>query len=641
MANVIKTVLTYQLNGTTRDFNIPFEYLARKFVVVTLLGKDRKVLTLNTDYRFATRTTISTTKAWGQADGYTHIELRRNTSATERLVDFTDGSILRAYDLNVAQIQTMHIAEEARDLTADTIGVNNNGDLDARNRKIVNLADAVNPRDAVPLGQIQGINQNAWQARNEAQQFRNQAETFKNQAQGFRNEAEAFRNTTNQNAQTTTADRAAALQSKEEAERARAAAQQSQQQAAASQTAASNSAAEAKREADRSKTEADRAKVEADKLGNWNQLAGTVDNVTGTSVTFKDKVGALGGFVSATPDGYRLKYTNFSTILRQDANAFYILTTNKGDVNGPFNSLRPMYIDNASGWVTFGNGAGVNGRLTTTEGVAVPNSKMYFNKSLIQLESQNFTDRAVNMRVWGNASGRNNVCEWGDAHGWLMYVQRRDWNANAGSNIQLSVNGQVVANNIISTGGAYFQNGHAVTLESASNMAHYIISKDGGRNNWYVGRGTNGNNDVALHSYVHGTTLSLRQNYAQVNKHFYVGSAVVATDGNVQGTKWGGKWLDVFLNDTYIKKTKAWTQVWSGSAGGGVSVTVSQDLRFRNIWIKCANNSWNHFRTGPDGIYFIASDGGWLRFQIHSNGRGFKNIADSRSVPQAIMVENE
>lgn len=191
MANVIKTVLTYQLDGSNRDFNIPFEYLARKFVVVTLIGVDRKVLTLNTDYRFATRTTISLTKAWGPADGYTTIELRRVTSTTDRLVDFTDGSILRAYDLNVAQIQTMHVAEEAHDLTADTIGVNDDGHLDARGRRIVNLANAVDDRDAVPFGQLKTMNQNSWQARNEALQFRNEAE-------GFRNEAEQFKNTSGQ-----------------------------------------------------------------------------------------------------------------------------------------------------------------------------------------------------------------------------------------------------------------------------------------------------------------------------------------------------------------------------------------------------------------------------------------------------------
>lgn len=198
MANVIKTVLTYQLDGSTRDFNIPFEYLARKFVVVTLIGVDRKVLTINTDYRFATRTTISLTKAWGPAEGYTTIELRRVTSTTDRLVDFTDGSILRAYDLNIAQIQTMHVAEEARDLTADTIGVNNDGHLDARGRRIVNLANAIDDRDAVPLGQLKMMDQSSWQARNEALQFRNEAETFRNQAEGFKNESSTIATNTKQ-----------------------------------------------------------------------------------------------------------------------------------------------------------------------------------------------------------------------------------------------------------------------------------------------------------------------------------------------------------------------------------------------------------------------------------------------------------
>lgn len=177
MASVIKTVLTYPLDGSTRDFNIPFEYLARKFVVVTLIGKDRKVLTINADYRFATRTTISLTKAWGPADSYETIEVRRVTSTTDRLVDFTDGSILRAYDLNVAQIQTMHVAEEARDLTSDTIGVNNDGHLDARGRRVVNVADGIDPGDAVTVGQMNRWSGSAADSANKAKTSENNAKT--------------------------------------------------------------------------------------------------------------------------------------------------------------------------------------------------------------------------------------------------------------------------------------------------------------------------------------------------------------------------------------------------------------------------------------------------------------------------------
>ena len=355
MANVIKTVLTYQLDGSNRDFNIPFEYLARKFVVVTLIGVDRKVLTINTDYRFATRTTISLTKAWGPADGYTTIELRRVTSTTDRLVDFTDGSILRAYDLNVAQIQTMHVAEEARDLTADTIGVNNDGHLDARGRRIVNLANAVDDRDAVPFGQLKTMNQNSWQARNEALQFRNEAETFRNQAEGFknesganatktnqwRNEAEGFRDETEQFKNTATQQATAAGNYAS-------AAHQSEVNAANSATASDNSATLAEQQADR-------AEREANKLGNWNALAGTVQDVTDKDVSWYGAHTAK-EFRAFGPDGFRLINGDYGAFFRNDGTNLYLLLTDKGSPLGEFNSLRPFNVNLSNGIPSFPQG---------------------------------------------------------------------------------------------------------------------------------------------------------------------------------------------------------------------------------------------------------------------------------------------
>ena len=173
----ITTVYTYPLNGSARDFSIPFEYLARRFVSVTLIGTDRKELSITTDFRFTSKTSIQTTKAWSQADGYELIEIRRNTSVSDRLVDFADGSILRAYELNIAQIQTMHIAEEARNLVADTIGVNNDGMLDARARRIVNVADAVEPGDTVTLRQEQAWAQSTLSNANRAQTEADRATT--------------------------------------------------------------------------------------------------------------------------------------------------------------------------------------------------------------------------------------------------------------------------------------------------------------------------------------------------------------------------------------------------------------------------------------------------------------------------------
>lgn len=285
MANAIKTVLTYPLDGSNRDFNIPFEYLARKFVVVTLIGVDRKVLTINTDYRFATRTTISLTKAWGPADGYTTIELRRVTSTTDRLVDFTDGSILRAYDLNVAQIQTMHVAEEARDLTADTIGVNNDGHLDARGRRIVNLANAVDDRDAVPFGQLKTMNQNSWQARNEALQFRNEAEGFRNQAATSQHAAAASESQSWNHAERSRTFAEAAQGSANSAGQSATNANNAMQSAGQSATDASNSAAQAKTSETNAKTSEINAKRDADVALNALHSSGSVPVGTVAMIT--------------------------------------------------------------------------------------------------------------------------------------------------------------------------------------------------------------------------------------------------------------------------------------------------------------------------------------------------------------------
>lgn len=306
MATNIKTVMTYQLNGATTDFAIPFEYLARKFVQVTLIGVDRKVLVLNQDYRFATKALISTTRSWGPADGYQLIEIRRYTSAAERLVDFTDGSILRAYDLNISQVQTLHVAEEARDLTADTIGVNNDGNLDARGRKIVNVGEGTEPGDAVSLGQLQKWNDSALHSANNAKASENQAKTYREEAGGFwqetkKLEAQAANSAAYANNRAADSD-ASAKDSHQWANRSAGSASESAGSAALARKWSSaprdevvadglgsafhymtysKSAQEASsKSAEVAAQEADRAKTEADKLGNMNELAFTIDKIT-------------------------------------------------------------------------------------------------------------------------------------------------------------------------------------------------------------------------------------------------------------------------------------------------------------------------------------------------------------------------
>lgn len=289
MANKISTVRTYPLNGAV-DFTITFEYLARKFVKVTLIGKDRKELVLNQDYRFTTKTQITTSRAWTDADGYQMIEIRRFTSASDRLVDFADGSILRAYDLNISQIQTLHVAEEARDLTADTIGVNNDGHLDARGRRIVNVADPVGEYDALNLRTVKQWNDGAYQSYVKA---RTEADRAKSEADRAQQEATKANNFAVHSETWGSRSEAAAVRS--EAARDRAISSESNAASSASDALTSEGQAAAHNEAalqSRLKAEEarDRAIVEADKLESMNDFAGALGSVDGNDVTFKGAI---------------------------------------------------------------------------------------------------------------------------------------------------------------------------------------------------------------------------------------------------------------------------------------------------------------------------------------------------------------
>lgn len=279
MAVKIRTVVTYNLDGATTTFTIPFEYLARKFVVVTLIGTDRKELVLNQDYRFSSKTQITTSVAWGTGSGYTLIEIRRFTSATERLVDFADGSILRAYDLNISQVQTLHVAEEARDLTADTIGVNNDGQLDARGRRIVNLADPKDPLDAVNLRTIKNWNDGAYQsylkAKAEAEKAAASAVAAKN-SQTAAATSQSAAKVSETNAKTSETN---AKTSETNANSSKVAAASSSTASSSSAAAAKVSETNAKTQADRSKTEADRAKGYADSMGNTIDIGKTIESI--------------------------------------------------------------------------------------------------------------------------------------------------------------------------------------------------------------------------------------------------------------------------------------------------------------------------------------------------------------------------
>ena len=176
------TIANYQGNGSTTDFNVPFDYLAKKFVKVAVdsrekLGGDYGDTTK--DYFFVDKTTIRFNTA---PTSGAEIIIRRYTSATDRIVSFKDASVLKAKDLDVSTIQTIHIAEEGRDIINDALIVDKEGNWDARGHRIVNVGDPVADSDAVTYGVYKTDAMGAYQAKLKAEAARDAAKVSETNA---------------------------------------------------------------------------------------------------------------------------------------------------------------------------------------------------------------------------------------------------------------------------------------------------------------------------------------------------------------------------------------------------------------------------------------------------------------------------
>ena len=184
------TITTYIGNGTQTDFSIPFDYLKKSFIRVTV---DGTLLTggdygdTSVDYYFLDNTTVRLKVA--PASG-AEVTIRRYTSATERIVSFEDASILKATDLDTSQLQAFHIAEEARDIINDALVKDPDGNWDAQGNRITNVGDPVDGKDAINLDWYNEDAGRVQENANKTEQWRNEAEGFRNESETFRDEAE-------------------------------------------------------------------------------------------------------------------------------------------------------------------------------------------------------------------------------------------------------------------------------------------------------------------------------------------------------------------------------------------------------------------------------------------------------------------
>lgn len=399
-----------------------------------------------------------------------------------------------------------------------------------------------------------------------------------------------------------------------------------------------------------------------------------------------------GQYISTNADAYRMIYGNYGAFWRNDGVKTYLLSTAENDKWGSWTGNRPFIYEFSSGNVNLGGDSNksaltlegaskaarfgghvytggnlnVSGQHITMEAGLAGQSRDFirFNHwgdssngrdNVLYVEDSkgrhfsternmatgglkaNFlgdfevggkltwgkgtAQSSFNCRVWGNAD-RKQVLEWADESGWHFYSQRAGGPGTTA--IQFSVNGQINAQNLNVSG--------KVTTPQISAFGVNVANGLGG-NSIVLGDSDTGfkqNGDGILDVYANNVAvMRFTSGAITSNKALNVSGRVTPTDyGNFDGR--------------YIKKSKNRTRVWSGTLTGNTQTgTLSQDLRFRNVWFIDAHGYNHYIRFGTDGHYYLAGHGGWIKIQLHSSGKIFKNVQDSSCVPKEIWVEDE
>lgn len=92
---------------------------------------------------------------------------------------------------------------------------------------------------------------------------------------------------------------------------------------------------------------------------------GTYSKDEGDARYLRKSGGTLSGeIISTAGNALRLTTGDYAVMLRNDGGSFYLLLTNKGDINGNWNALRPFRIDISNGNVELAHNVSVGGNLT-------------------------------------------------------------------------------------------------------------------------------------------------------------------------------------------------------------------------------------------------------------------------------------
>lgn len=140
--------VAYTGNGSTTQYAVPFGYIRREHVYVSVNQVNQSFTWVN-----ASLVQLASAPAAG-----TRVEVRRSTPAAAPLVDFTDGSTPVAADFDTSNLQHLYIEQEIQDNQQQTVSVDPATGLPSlSNNRLTNVGNPVVAQDAATKSYVDGF----------------------------------------------------------------------------------------------------------------------------------------------------------------------------------------------------------------------------------------------------------------------------------------------------------------------------------------------------------------------------------------------------------------------------------------------------------------------------------------------------
>ena len=147
----LKASVSFTADGTTKKYYFNFDYINPEYIKVNVGGTE---LSYPSDYSVIDRAVELVEVPTKD----TLIRIYRQTPSN-RIIEWADGSFIKASQMTLGDLQQLHLIEEAQDYPIlNGISTYPGGEnFNAVGRRIINVSDPVNPQDAVTKNYMESV----------------------------------------------------------------------------------------------------------------------------------------------------------------------------------------------------------------------------------------------------------------------------------------------------------------------------------------------------------------------------------------------------------------------------------------------------------------------------------------------------